>query len=592
MRVCKTCNTTQANGKFCPKGHVLLSDPPDDMLIGRVLDGRYEVRSALGAGGFGMVYLAAQLRLQDRPCVIKVARPELAGDAQFAARFRREKQALMALRCPNTVQIIDYGRTDDGIDYIVMEYIDGEELNRIIRKVGRLAQERALRIAQGICRSLEEAHCAGILHRDLKPSNVMLVDPGGTELVKVIDFGIARLGGEGRETEFHTRSGEVPGTPAYCPYEQIVGKASMVDHRSDLYSFGAILYEMLAGVAPFGDRIKSTQFDSNTLYIIALAQAKAEQSPTPPSALLGTEGMDPELEALVLSLLSTFPDGRPDSARLVRDRLDAIQARASGSPTFFPDDQMPTEKDRPPRVQTSRMESDGSGRSVSASPAPPPALQEQGLPVVAEAASAPTGIAAPADVPPAPQPTRGTVVLRRSIRLAAAFVMLVGFVVAGILLGVMGTRQNDGPASSSSDTAPPPPEGGQSGLSSGASSVPLPDTAPTDTLGDVQAGGTATPDGGTATPDGGTEAAREQQPTDGAMEFPKAAPVDKAAPADKSGSSGPTAQGNSAGQAGTGAPGDIAAPGDAQKPSDGGKSPDNKPENLHKRLDFMDDEEE
>ena len=322
MKTCVTCKTTHPKGLFCEHGHVLKEEESEDTLIGRILEERYEVRTALGGGGFGMVYLGAQLRLQDRPCVIKVARPELAKDAQFAARFEREKRALMALRSRNTVQILDYGRTDDAIDYIVMEFIEGDELGHLLRRRGPMQAQRVLAIARGICSSLIEAHGAGILHRDLKPGNVMLVDMGTSELVKVIDFGIARLAGG--ESDFSTRTGELPGTPAYSPYEQLIGQTRKVDERTDIYSFGAILYEALTGVVPYGDKIRSRDFDSNTLYFLALAQAKAGETPTPPSKLT-TNAIPTLFEQLIISMLHKTREERPDSAAEVMEIIQRIE---------------------------------------------------------------------------------------------------------------------------------------------------------------------------------------------------------------------------------------------------------------------------
>jgi serine/threonine protein kinase len=321
MKRCTKCGTSQTDGLFCSEGHVLLTDPPDDLLIGRILEGRYEVRSALGAGGFGMVYLAADLRLKDRPCVVKVAKPELVQEEVFAARFEREKAALMKLRSGNTVQIIDHGREPDGIDYIVMEYVDGKDLSKLLRREGRLTQARAIHIAQGICTSAIEAHGLGILHRDLKPANVMLAKLGASEQIKVIDFGIAKLLHRS-ERGVITNSGEIPGTPAYSSYEQFVGQADQVDKHSDIYSLGAIIYEMLTGHIPYGDRVTLDQFDSSTLYFIALAKAKAEDIPLPVGELVPE--VDPMLEQLVMKMLDISPDKRPSTMREVSNLLTRI----------------------------------------------------------------------------------------------------------------------------------------------------------------------------------------------------------------------------------------------------------------------------
>ena len=324
MKVCNDCGTSHPDEqRFCEQGHVLFLEASDDVLIGRVLDDRYEVAARLGEGGFGMVYLAAQMKLEGRPCVVKVAKPELARDVEFAARFEREKKALMALRGRNTVQILDYGRTEDGIDYIVMEYIEGEGLDEVLKRERRLTPARALRIAVGVCLSLEEAHKAGILHRDLKPSNVMLVDLGPAELVKVIDFGIARLV-SGNEGTFRTATGDMPGTPMYASYEQLAGQTHVIDERTDVYSLGAMLYEMLSGVPPYGDAVRPRDFDSTTLYFLALVRAKLEGPPVPCGQVYPGAGASPGLERYLQCMLEKSASARPASAREVREALENL----------------------------------------------------------------------------------------------------------------------------------------------------------------------------------------------------------------------------------------------------------------------------
>ena len=324
MKVCNYCGTSHPDEQiFCEQGHVLFLEASDDLLIGRVLDDRYEVASQLGEGGFGVVYLAAQVKLEGRPCVVKVAKPELARDVEFAARFEREKKALMALRGRNTVQILDYGRTEDGIDYIVMEYIEGEGLDEVLKRERRLEPARALRIAVGVCLSLEEAHKAGILHRDLKPSNVMLVDLGPAELVKVIDFGIARLV-SGNEGTFRTATGDMPGTPMYASYEQLAGLTQVIDERTDVYSLGAMLYEMLSGVPPYGDAVRPRDFDSTTLYFLALVRAKLEGPPVPCGQVYPGAGISPGLERYLQCMLEKSASARPASAREVREALENL----------------------------------------------------------------------------------------------------------------------------------------------------------------------------------------------------------------------------------------------------------------------------
>ncbi len=327
-RLCKECGTRhEADTRLCPQGHVVFSDPPDDILVGRILDQRYEIAQPIGRGGFGAVYLARQLRLKGRPCAVKVARPEISGDPLFATRFEREKKALSALQNRNTVQILDYGRTEDGIDYIIMEYIEGTALDRALALQGRFSPSRAMAVAVGVCHALEEAHGRGILHRDLKPSNVMLVQASGIELPKVIDFGLTRIAADS-ERALETRTGEMPCTPIYAGYEQIMGHTAKVDHRSDIYSLAAMVYELLTGVPPYGDKIVRNRYDSATYYFMALGYAKANDDPTPISKMVVLE--DPAVAAwavLLERMLARKPEMRPGSVLEIRRRLEELSAR-------------------------------------------------------------------------------------------------------------------------------------------------------------------------------------------------------------------------------------------------------------------------
>ncbi len=225
-------------------------DSPDN-LVGRTLDGRFRIVSALARGGMGAVYRAEQLPL-GRSVAIKVLslRHDEDQDPEFRKRFLLEASTAAKLTHPNTVRVFDYGQTDDGLYFIAMELLEGLTLKEIIAKDGALDPERAIEITKQIARSLREAHRIGIVHRDMKPGNVMLVQRGGDETVKVLDFGLAKdTGGAEGEVEDITQTGVFMGSPKYMSPEQIQGEK--LDARSDLYSVGVILYEMLAGKPPF-----------------------------------------------------------------------------------------------------------------------------------------------------------------------------------------------------------------------------------------------------------------------------------------------------------------------------------------------------
>ncbi len=216
--------------------------------------GRYRLEARIGEGGMNEVWLARDEALR-RPVALKVLRTGSATDERTIARFEREALAMSALTSPNTVRVYDFGASDDGLSYIAMEYVDGVDLARLVKRGGPLPPERVVRIGVGICRSLAEAHDAGIVHRDVKPANVMIAHAPEAEgdVVKVLDFGIARVLSSAAGTT-ETAPPTVAGTPAYMAPEAWLGDP--VDARSDIYSIGATLYFLLTGAPPFesGDR--------------------------------------------------------------------------------------------------------------------------------------------------------------------------------------------------------------------------------------------------------------------------------------------------------------------------------------------------
>ena len=208
-----------------------------------VLNGRYELHRRVGRGGMAEVYLARD-RLLDRLVAIKILFPEFATDPSFVARFRREAQAAANLNHPNIVGVYDWGK-ERGTYYIVMEYVDGRSVSEILRSDGPIEPKRAAAIAADVAAALGFAHRKGVVHRDVKPGNVLITSAGE---VKVADFGIARAMTSKGEEDL-TQTGSVMGTATYFSPEQAQGKA--VDPRSDLYSLGVVLYEMVAGKPPF-----------------------------------------------------------------------------------------------------------------------------------------------------------------------------------------------------------------------------------------------------------------------------------------------------------------------------------------------------
>jgi serine/threonine-protein kinase len=281
----------------------------------RLLGGRYELDGIVGRGGMAEVYRARDIRL-DRVVAVKTLREDLARDQTFQARFRREAQSAASLNNPSIVAVYDTGEDSSGsshIPYLVMEYVDGRTLRDLLRDDRRLLPERALEITDGVLRALDYSHRNGIVHRDIKPGNVMLTRSGQ---VKVMDFGIARAVSDAQATM--TQTAQVIGTAQYLSPEQARGER--VDARSDLYSTGCLLYELLTGRPPFlGDSP------------VAIAYQHVRENPVPPSRL------DPEVpqwaDAIVLRAMAKDPAQRYQSAAEMRAD---IQRALSGMPVAGP----------------------------------------------------------------------------------------------------------------------------------------------------------------------------------------------------------------------------------------------------------------
>ena len=227
--------------------HPSLSGSSIEMVIeeevGRTINGRYEVTRVIGEGGMGVVYEAYD-RQVDRNVAIKLVRAESLADRKFITRFRREMEVTTRLRHPSTIRVFEHGETETGRPYMVMELLQGESFADLLER-GRVPEKEALQYARQIAESLSEAHENGIFHRDLKPDNIFIETVGVSKVVKVLDFGIAG----GLDASRLTQAGEVFGTPQYMSPEQCNGQP--LDHRTDIYSLGCILYEMLEGKPPF-----------------------------------------------------------------------------------------------------------------------------------------------------------------------------------------------------------------------------------------------------------------------------------------------------------------------------------------------------
>jgi serine/threonine-protein kinase len=296
-----------------------------DPLIGRTLNGRFSILEPLGVGGMGKVYRALQAPLE-RVVALKVLNPNFPSskDPGFQKRFLREASLTSKLRHPNTVTVIDYGQTDDGIYYIAMEYLEGRTLAQVLGQVGPLAWARAVSIAQQICRSLREAHSLGIVHRDLKPANIMLLNEQDQDLVKVLDFGLVKSVAapqEGQISPEITQNGTFLGSPQYMAPEQA---RNVTDARSDVYSLGIVLFQMLMGRPPFIARDH-----------IELIFAHYKEAPPTFQQVRPDIAVPAEIEAVVRRCLEKDPARRFQTMDELLDGLREASMAAGGNSGIF-----------------------------------------------------------------------------------------------------------------------------------------------------------------------------------------------------------------------------------------------------------------
>lgn len=316
----------------CPyDGAVVAQAPDNDSWVGSVIDGRYVVKAVLGHGGMGVVYAVQHLKL-GRPLALKVLRRDLACDADLCKRFIQEARAAAAVNHPGVVQITDFGVLTSGQPYFVMELLTGQSLSRLMTQERPLQLERFVTIVEQLVDALEAAHAVNVIHRDLKPDNIQVtVDSSGRDLVKVLDFGLARVAGATRLT----RQGFVFGTPHYMSPEQAQGDP--VDLRADIYALGVLMYEMVTGKVPF---------DAES-YMGVLTK-HISMTVVPPSKILGRRlGA---LEVIVLRCLEKRPNKRYQSLRELGDDLRVAVRRTAQGLELAPRTALSVRRWRPGRV--------------------------------------------------------------------------------------------------------------------------------------------------------------------------------------------------------------------------------------------------
>lgn len=277
--------------------------------------GQYRLKHLIGAGGMGEVYLAEH-QLLKRPCALKVIRPGKADDPKVLARFEREVRATAALSHWNTVEIFDYGRTEDGTFYYVMEFLPGLSLSDLVERYGPLPAGRVIYLLRQTCDALHEAHSAGLIHRDIKPGNIFAAQRGGIyDVAKLLDFGLAKpLIDADRDSIQLTQDGAITGSPLYMSPEQAMGE-NEPDARGDIYSLGAVAYYLLTGHAPF---------EGDTAMKVLVGHAREDAKP--PSRW--RSDIPGDLEQVVLRCLAKRPQERFQDALSLNQAL--VECKAAG----------------------------------------------------------------------------------------------------------------------------------------------------------------------------------------------------------------------------------------------------------------------
>jgi serine/threonine-protein kinase len=431
MKYCPSCHKIYPSDyNVCPADQTVLQSS-HEFQPGMIIRNKYEILARIGTGGMGAVYKGRHVTFNEL-CAIKVVNDSIAGEKNFLQRFQTEAVVTRKLRHPNAVRVDDFDYTDDGRPFIVMELVEGRNVGEILQNEGPLPVARAVRIAIQVAQALGAAHKLGFVHRDIKPGNIVLTtNEQGQEMAKVLDFGIAKLrqaAGEAQSGVTMTMTGMVVGTPLYMSPEQFMGKKAgeEIDGRTDLYSLGVVLYQMVTARLPF---------EGDTLYSIMMQHIQGNV--TAPDELVPELKIPPALSKVILKAIDKSRELRFQSAEefiaaLEQESLDTVASAHVVSPAISVSSSTSVGESRPSQV------------SQTPSQQPPPVL----IPDTSNPSSAsvilqqpgftPVAVPSASTQPPLPKSAAQHLFLQQRTFKARNIVVLLGLCIALVVIGGVG----------------------------------------------------------------------------------------------------------------------------------------------------------
>ena len=430
MKYCPACHKTYPGDyNVCPADQTALQSSRE-FQPGMVIRNKYEIVARIGVGGMGVVYRGRHLTFNE-VCAIKILNDSIAEDKNFLQRFQTEAVVTRKLRHPNAVRVDDFDYTDDGRPFIVMELVEGKNVGEILQAEGPFAVPRAMRIATEVARALGAAHKLGFVHRDIKPGNIVLTqDDRGQEIAKVLDFGIAKLRQGAGDTSgmTMTMTGMVVGTPLYMSPEQFMGKkAGEIDGRTDLYSLGVVLYQMVTAQLPF---------EGDTLY--SLMMQHIQGIVRPPDEIAPERHIPNSLSQLILKSIDKDREARFQNADEFVAALEQVNITGTSSRSSVPAGMLSDSSPVPaPRVsQVTPLEA-ATKPDLAALPstAPPSASVMLSTPTPAQPVPIPV---VPTATTPLPKSAAQHVFVQHRSYKARNLIMMAGLALALVVIGGVG----------------------------------------------------------------------------------------------------------------------------------------------------------